>query len=588
MLAADTDEEVRCIAQMLRLIGVCCRKTERSHRRGDVRMKPILRWMICLACLLSTVQADAQQLPNPIFTNQPTFRIPFRFDQAEMRRLQAKEIRLFLSRNGGLDWQHVQSVAPDANRFDFKATADGEFWFAVRTLDGRNQLHPDNNVNEPGLIVVVDRQNPDLQLLLQQNETGKVSLSWSASDANLDPTKLVLEFSQGGTEWQPVSVKAQAAGQTAWSVPAGGQVSVRGSVADRAGNVGSAQTAVVVQGSGQQPMNQLPMGQQPQGGPMRRRPDAADYTQPVAGANRAPEFPSSNQFPFGPSANNGVPPAPGDPFSSFPTPNAQSAPSLPNSNFPTTKFPTEAKATNAFPPSTPIASSSGQGRVSTAEWGMSRNRLPASGRFRAVKSHRFEINYRIDDVGPSGVSAVELFVTQNNGQKWWKYGEDPDKQSPFVVDVPEDGIYGFGIRVRSGAGLADEPPQPGEEPSIVIVVDRTPPVVQLLPVQQGAGGSMNKISISWRLSDDNPSDKPISLYYAANPNGPWEPICTSQPDTGNYVWSVAQGVPSRLFIRVLARDAAGNQAYVETPQPILVDLSKPTARIVDVESNGPQ
>ncbi len=544
-------------------------------------MKPILCGMICLACLLSTAQADAQQLPNPIFTNQPSFRIPFRFDQTEMRRLQAKEIRLFLSRNGGLDWQHAQSVAPDASRFDFKVTVDGEYWFAVRTLDGRNQLHPDNNVAEPGLIVVVDRQNPDLQLLLQQSEPGKVSLSWSASDTNLDPSKLVLEFSQAGAEWQPVSVKVQAAGQTAWSVPAGGQVSVRGSVTDRAGNVGSAQTAIAVQTSGQQPMNQLPIGQPAPAGQMRRRPDAADYTQPVAG---------SSQFPFGPSANNSVTSAPGDPFSSFPTPNTPSAPSFPNSNFPAAKFPTEAKATNAFPPSTPIASSSGQGqgRVSTAEWGMNRNRLPASGRFRAVKSHRFEINYRIDDVGPSGVSAVELFVTQNNGQKWWKYGEDPDKQSPFVVDVPEDGIYGFGIRVRSGAGLADDPPQSGEEPSIVIVVDRTPPTVQLLPVQQGAGGSMNKISISWRLSDDNPSDKPISLYYAANPNGPWEPICTSQPDTGNYVWSVNQGVPSRLFIRVLARDAAGNQAYVETPQPILVDLSKPTARIVDVESNGPQ
>ena len=547
-------------------------------------MKSILRWAICLVCLLSTTQAQAQQLPNPIFTNQPSFRIPFRFDQTEMRRLQAKEIRLFLSRNGGVDWQHAQSVAPDSSRFEFKAPVDGEYWFAVRTLDGRNQLHPDNNVVEPGLIVIVDRQNPDLQLLLQQSEPGKVSLSWSASDANLDPSKLVLEFSQGGAEWQPVSVKAQAAGQTAWSVPASGQVSVRGSIADRAGNIGSAQTAIVTQGAGQQPM-----GQQQPAGQMRRRPDAANYNEPVAGVNRGPDQSPSNPFPFGSSGNNSVPPAPGDPFSSFPTPNAQSTPNFPNSNFPATKFPTEAKAANAFPP-TQVATSAGagQGRVSTAEWGMSRARGPANGRFRAVRSHRFEINYRIDDVGPSGVSAVELFVTQNNGQKWWKYGEDPDKQSPFVVEVPEDGIYGFGIRVRSGAGLADDPPQSGEEPSIVIVVDRTPPVAQLLPVQQGAGGSMNKITISWRISDDNPSDKPVSLAYAANPNGPWEPICGWQPDTGSYVWNVNQGVPSRLYVRLVARDAAGNSSFVDTPQPVLVDLSKPTARIVDVESNGPQ
>ena len=538
-------------------------------------MKPLLR-MVCgfaaLACstLVNSAESWAQQ-PNAIFTNQPGFRIPYRFDQAEMKRLRAKEIRLFLSRNGGLEWQHVQTVAPEAGRFDFKAAVDGEYWFAVRTLDGAGQLHPDANVVEPGLVVNVDRTAPDLQLLLQQSEPGKVQLSWSVSDANLDPTKLTLEFSQGGANWQPVSVKAQSAGQTSWSVPNGGQVSVRGSAADRAGNVGSAQTSVVVQAGGL-------------GGPMRKRPDASDYTQPIAG-NSVPHTPEATaNFPFGPSANNSVaPPPPGDPFSAFPPPSNRSG-------FPTqapTQFLGETKIANSFP-QTSAASTAGHGRVNTAEWGPNRSRFNSNGRFRAVKSHRFEVNYRIDDVGPSGVSAVELFVTQNNGQKWFKYGDDQDKQSPFAVEVPEDGLYGFAIRVRSGAGLADDPPQPGEEPSVVIVVDRTPPQVQLLPIQQGAGGQLNKITISWRMADDNPSDKPVSLAYSANPNGPWERICDWQQDTGSYVWNVGQGVPSRLYVRLVARDAAGNHSFVDTPQPLLVDLSKPTARIVDVESNGPQ
>ena len=236
-------------------------------------MKSLLRItfsFVALACstLLCSASAWAQQ-SNAICTNQPGFRIPYRFDQAEMRRLRAKEIRLFLSRNNGFDWQHVQTVAPEAGRFDFKAQTDGEYWFAVRTLDGTNQLHPDANVVEPGLVVIVDRTAPDLQLLLQQSEAGKVQLSWSVSDANLDLSKLSLEFSQAGSNWQPVSVKAQAAGQTSWTVPNGGQVSVRGSVADRAGNVGSAQTSVVVQANDP-------------GGPMRKRPEAADYRNPIA------------------------------------------------------------------------------------------------------------------------------------------------------------------------------------------------------------------------------------------------------------------------------------------------------------------
>ncbi|MFM9960974.1 MAG: hypothetical protein ACKV2Q_07095 [Planctomycetaceae bacterium] len=538
-------------------------------------MKPLLHIAFCfvaLACsmLSSSTPACAQQ-PNAIITNQPGFRIPYRFDQAEMRRLRAKEIRLFLSRNNGFDWQHVQTVAPEAGRFDFKAQADGEYWFAVRTLDGTNQLHPDANVVEPGLVVIVDRTAPELKLLLQPAEAGKVQLSWSVSDANLDLSKLSLEFSQGGANWQPVSVKAQAAGQTSWSVPGGGQVSVRGSVTDRAGNVGSAQTSIVLQ-SGDP------------GAPMRKRGEAADYRNPIAEGRFPPTQEPPNSSPFGPSANTNVaPPPPQDPFSTFPV--QASRPT--SAAQPPTQFPGEARIANSFPP-TPVASSAGQGRVNTAEWGMNRSRFGSNGRFRAVKSHRFEVNYRIDDVGPSGVSAVELFVTQNNGQKWWKYGDDADKQSPFVVEVPEDGVYGFAIRVRSGAGLADEPPQSGEEPSVVIVVDRTPPTVQLQPIQQGAGGQMNKLTISWRIADDNPSDKPISLAYSANPNGPWEPICGWQPDTGSYAWSVGHGVPSRLYIRLVARDAAGNHSFVDTPQPLLVDLSKPTGRIVDVESNGPQ
>lgn len=537
---------------------------------GDVQMKPLLRMLCGFAVLAYSAAAWAQQ-PQPIVTNQPGFRIPYRFDQAEMRRLRAKEIRLFLSRNAGSEWRHVQTVAPEVGRFDFKAAADGEYWFAVRTLDGANQLHPDANVVEPGLVVIVDRTPPDLQLLLQQSEAGKVQLSWSVSDTNLDPTKLTLEFSQGGANWLPVSVKAQAAGQTSWSVPGGGQVTVRGSATDRAGNVGSAQTAVAVQASQQI-------------APMRKRPDAADHTQPIAGSKLPPLPESTSNFPFGPSASNSVaPPPPSEPFSGFAAPGNR----LATSAQAPTQFPSEAKIANSVP-TTSNSSTAGQGRVNTAEWGPNRSRFNSSGRFRAVKSNRFEVNYRVDDVGPSGVSAVELFVTQNNGQKWFKYGDDADKQSPFVVEVPEDGLYGFSIRVRSGAGLANDPPQPGEEPSVVIVVDRTPPQLQLSPIQQGAGGQMNKLTISWRIADDNPSDKPISLAYSATPNGPWEPICGWQPDTGSYIWSVGQGVPSRLYVRLVARDAAGNHSFVDTPQPLLVDLSKPTASIVDVESNGPQ
>jgi hypothetical protein len=118
------------------------------------------------------------------------------------------------------------------------------------------------------------------------------------------------------------------------------------------------------------------------------------------------------------------------------------------------------------------------------------------------------------------------------------------------------------------------------------VVDQTPPVVELLPVQQGQGASLNKILIRWRMTDDHPADEPIALAYASDPHGPWEPICTWQPDTGSYQWTVEPGLPSRLYIRITARDAAGNITRAQTDKPILVDLSRPSARIVDVEPSA--
>jgi hypothetical protein len=205
------------------------------------------------------------------------------------------------------------------------------------------------------------------------------------------------------------------------------------------------------------------------------------------------------------------------------------------------------------------------------------------GRQRMVNTLRFQLGYKIDDVGPSGVGGVELFITQDNGRQWFRYGEDVDRTSPMEVTVPRDGEYGFAVRVKSGAGLSQEPPQPGEPPGIVIAVDQTPPRLEMLPVQQGRGAELNQIHIQWKVSEARPSDKPISLYYAATPQGPWEPISGWRPDTGSFTWTAGPGVPSQFYIRVVARDAAGNVATAETPQAIVVDLSRPTARIVDVE-----
>jgi hypothetical protein len=567
-----------------------------------------------VVCGGTLVRADIAAPGQPVYTKQTRFRIPYRYDAAEMQRLAAREIRLYVSYDQGGQWQHVQTVAPDQGRFDFHAPRDGDYWFAVRTLDGKNQLHPPGDVVEPGLRVVVDTQAPSLELSIQQSAPGKVQLSWNASDLYLDPSKLRLEYMQAGVpDWQHVIVVPQAAGQTSWSVPQGGFVAVRGTVSDLAANVGRAQTQLEVSPGSEPSLPQsapAPSTTFPAQQPMNPAPQQGvpDFRQPIAAApqHSVPDYrpsinagsPQQQSMPdFRPSITAA---APQQPQPSLPeyrqsttpsTPQQSATPVYPPQFIPQATFPSAAAvAPNAGAASTMISETPAfrpdtlQSRYPTAFEAETPIAQRTAGRSRVVNSKRFQIGYKLEDVGPSGVSAVELFITQDQGEKWYKYGNDVDLQSPFEVEVPNDGTFGFAIRVRSGAGLSAEPPQQGERPPIVVVVDQTPPRAQLMPIQQGQGGAFNKLQLRWQIADENPADRPVALYYSANAHGPWEPISGWQEDGGSFLWTVGPSVPTRLYIRLAARDAAGNITQIDTPQPVVVDLSRPSARIVDIES----
>jgi hypothetical protein len=495
----------------------------------------------------------------PVYTNKTRFRIPFRYDVAELQSLGAREIRLHVSKDQGATWSPVQTVSPDAGRFQFQAPGDGEYWFMVKTIDAQNRQHPDGAA-EPGLQVIVDTTSPRLDLALRQTAPGRVQLSWNATDANIDLTQLRLEYTQPGVaNWQAVGIVPKASGQTEWSVPQGGIVAVQGSIGDLAKNTGAAQAQTRIAPGGESP-----------------RPGTPDIRQPIAapsavgGSNVAMSLPGQ----FGPPG--GV-----DPFQS------------PGANAPRAELPLTAPAAAPRNSFTSVPSGFGSfGSTSSGGWigaGTAATPTPRSNQtYRIVKEKQFQIGYKVQDVGPSGVSSVDLFITEDNGAHWFRYGADDDLQSPFLVEVPREGTYGFSIGVKSGAGLASDPPQPGDRPAIVVVVDQLPPQIEMLPLEQGRGRDANKLLIQWRLSETHPADRPISISFAANRQGPWQPITGWTEDTGRHIWTVGPGTPSKFFLKLEARDAAGNMQVVETPQPVLIDLSRPSAKIIDVEfGDGP-
>ena len=206
-----------------------------------------------------------------------------------------------------------------------------------------------------------------------------------------------------------------------------------------------------------------------------------------------------------------------------------------------------------------------------------------------VPTPRFKMQYAIEDAGPDGPAVVELWITQDGGRTWIRRGEDPDRKSPFDVDLGGEGTFGLSLVARSASGLGDQPPAPGDPPQSWVEVDTTPPSVQLYPPQIGTGPHAGKVAITWRASDLHLAPRSVSLLWRPDqPGSAWQPILDGQENMGQYIWAVPPSFPARFHIRVEAVDSVGHRGGAETSDsaPVIVDRSRPRSRIIGLDPNA--
>jgi hypothetical protein len=133
---------------------------------------------------------------------------------------------------------------------------------------------------------------------------------------------------------------------------------------------------------------------------------------------------------------------------------------------------------------------------------------------------------------------------------------------------------------RSGAGFQKR----AAELANVVAVDMTPPSLELFPLEQGRGKNADKVMISWKCTDEFLPERPVALFYSSTGEAPWIPISGAIENTGSYAWDADSGTNPRIYLRIEARDLAGNVQIAQSQQPVVVDLARPTAKIIDVES----
>lgn len=199
-------------------------------------------------------------------------------------------------------------------------------------------------------------------------------------------------------------------------------------------------------------------------------------------------------------------------------------------------------------------------------------------------SKRVSVNYEVSEVGPSGIAAVDLFYTRD-GQNWQKVDLGMQKHSPYIVDVAGEGLFGFTLVARNGAGRGKSAPAAGEAPMMWVEVDQTKPTVKLLRVEGNPGDKARDLTIYWKAADKNLGQGPVTLLYAGRPEGPWTPIASSLDSSGKFVWKTPANLPPRLMVRVQATDMAGNSALDQTPNPIALDYAEPKVMITSLKAS---
>lgn len=489
-----------------------------------MNLNTTVRFSLCgLLALWTTSIAIGDE---PLVTSTTSFRIPFSIDGQDGQAVPGHAV-LFVSVDHR-PMEQVQRVPANAADFQFTASADGLYGFAVRMTDLQGNIDPTAGPLVPELQVLVDTQPPELAFQLVEVAPGQVNVSWTADDPQIDAGSLQLEYAEGlDGRWRPIEADLKSAGQATINTQPGAAVSVRGFITDSAGNRGEGTAQIVLTMAAPRKLPATPT-----------KPPAA-----VSGQSQ-PTFSIPPAQPLGQS-----------PF--------MSTPYVPQ-NTPAPQAVQELQP--AFPPPVQPVSTTQPQRLSP----------------QIVNNRVFDISYQLEDVGPSGVSSVELFVTENNGRQWFRYGNDIDLQSPFQVDTQGEGTFGFEIRVRNGIGFSDPPPQPGELPSVVITVDQTAPVIEFPQPQVQASGQ-SSVLLNWRVSDQNTTSTPVRLEYSASANGPWMPLFDWQMDPGRYQWPLRPGLPPSVHFRILARDAAGNMASAQTAQPVLIDQQRPVARMLGIQ-----
>jgi hypothetical protein len=487
------------------------------------RSKKLAAIFLPTVAMWGTLAYAQNTTPRKVYTNRKAFKLPIQVDDRERSRLQ--KIQLYVKTHPAQPWALHDTIDPNQREFVYHTTQDGEYWFTLVTMDRAGRTSPpDVAADPPGLIVVVDREPPEVEVQPVALGAGHPCLQCNVRDANPDHTRTKLEYQSRDRSWQSLESMPDQLGSFRVPDPTILRGSVRATAADRAGNVVVREINLV------------------------------------------------SNSPTGAADADAVHPVMLEPLPSVVEIRAAAAP-------PETKQASAEVRAIPLPPEPRSPQGLSEVRADKPANLPITTTAPAR---QFINTTQATLKYRVDKPGPSGIGKVDVWVTREDGE-WHHLCKDPGLHNSVTINLPGDGVYGIRVVVTNGNGHGGEPPVSGDPPDWKLEVDTTKPEAPVLTARAGTGGEAGSLIINWTASDKNLRPEPIDLAYSNRPDGPWISIIKGLKNEGSqYRWVLPKELGDDIYVRMEVTDQAGNSTVAQTRQPVFVDRTRLKAQVIGV------
>jgi hypothetical protein len=546
---------------------------ESSHRFQS-RKKSVKLWCSCLfAATALGIGSPALSQQNTVYWPRLDFVIPFQIDNNGQSPL---EVLLEVSEDGGQNWSLCSRGDTRTRQFQYRAARDGVYTFRLKSVDaaGRRFINP----GDP-LRIAVDTIKPTASLIVDIDPRGEMLAEFLASDAALDAANISLEYQTEATgRWVPIrfdlsqsTTPGEVSGFGSWTLPNNEkQLVVRLIVKDLAGNLTEVTRLPQLPKTAHQGLG-MQLASQPKGLSSSSSPDIVLGPAPRRNPSAGPPVRELSDSELESMRN-------GDGTLLANAKNSQSLlakePTLHSSDATSNDFANK-------PIGATMLDTNGSSLPPLPTLGAPQppSRKPLEQEPFYANTRAFSLDYQIENDPGAPITEVELWGTIDEGRTWEVWGQDPDRTSPFDIEVENDGLFGFRMVIVGANGLVSNRPRPGDKADTWIRVDTIAPQARLSSALYGTGKEAGSLVIEYRVQDEFLGERPISLLYAESPAGPWQVISRGIRNQGRFVWPSNPNLPPTIYLKMETMDLAGNITTSTLDIPVQVEGIAPRGKI---------